>query len=150
MGDQNAITKRFVVISVIILIILIPVAAWVSASYLHKDRGGTLNNNITDQKITDTINEYIKNSEYIKKVSFVSSVKYEANWYLVTVKDSETRYEVVLCDFDQPKVIIGPGEYLTQFNISHMGVPYEILDALNIPNNTKDGDGLHEHDEYDD
>jgi hypothetical protein len=148
MDNKETLTKRFVVVSIFLLIVVTPFVAWLSATYLHKSNL-TSDTTVSDQKIVDVINEYVKNSDFIGKVSLISSTKYEQNWYLVRVQDSQVAYDVVLCDFDQPRVIIGPGEYLTQFNISHMGVPYQILDALEVKDKENSGGDSHEHTEYD-
>lgn len=136
--------RRLVIISLVGVFVFAPVAAWGSV-VLYK---ASVSSNSTSQPMRskeDLRKSIERNNDELygenisrQKIEILSFKRTDDRWYVVTVKQDSTGDEaqkMLIGDFypeaDRMVVISEPGEGLTQFNISGIGVPYEVIDELN-------------------
>lgn len=140
----NVMDRRLVIIGLLGVFIFAPVAAWGSV-VLYKTL--TLDSSTTQsERSKDDLYRAIERSNkdlYGENVSrpkleIVSFKRIEKQWYIATVKQNsggDKTEKMLIGDFypqaDKMVVISEPGEGLVQFNISGIGVPYEVIDELN-------------------
>ena len=93
------------------------------------------------ETIISVVKRYLKDASLSEDITITDTKKYEGNWYLVTIKNKDTSLsKAILADFGTPRVIVGPDSYLPQQNISGIGVPYGLIDDLNVIGHDHDGE----------
>lgn len=124
-------SKRFIIGSIVLLCVVAPFCGWFGA-HIYEEGRYQSSNQVEPVYIEKVINEYLfENPTYhIDNIKFISVKKYEDNWYLATVESGGLKYKAVLADFGSLQVIVRPGELPAQKNISHLGIPYEIIDVI--------------------
>ena len=139
------ISRRFIAISIFLLVFVAPAGAYVLASTSHSQSkdAATLNPpQRTDAQLQAALDSYVNEQQdatSIPKSTIVSSKRMEKSWYVVTVKqsddDTDLKLKALIGDFykgaNRLQVIVAPNDSLQGSNISNsMGVPYDVIDEL--------------------
>ena len=116
------------------LVFIVPLCAWVSATSYNNSKAVEVVA-LNKDRLISVVRTYIKErgGSTVHSVDYISYKIYNNNWYFVKVRDRSDKsiiYNVVVADFKEPQVVLGPGEVLSQLNISNIGIPYEIIDQL--------------------
>lgn len=149
------ISKRFIIISCVLLFIVSPAAAAILVNVTHKD--AVLSSEVqpaTKKELLSAIKQANDNpaaSQQFEEVTDIVSIKrMDTWWYVATVKlagnSSDDNYNpglqgMIFAKFtNQPNsiyVVTKPGEAFNHYNISgSAGVPYDVIDELNGVNNS--------------
>lgn len=128
-------TKRFLITSVILVVLVVPACAWISASYYNNNKAIEQRIPPNKDRLVSLIRAYTeqRSDSTVENVEYISSEKYNNYWYLVKLQNKDDKsiiYYAIVADFKEPQVVLGPGEVLSQLNISSIGIPYEIIDKL--------------------
>jgi hypothetical protein len=129
------ITKRFLITSIILLVLVVPVCAWISAATYTNQKATVQTTPPEKDHLVSLIRAYMeqRNESNTDSVEYVSSERFNTNWYLVKIHEQHDKsivYNVIVADFKEPQIVLGPGEVLSQLNISSIGIPYELIDKL--------------------
>ena len=136
--------RRLVIIALMAVFIFAPVVAWGSVAIyrtLISDNPISQSERSKDdlyKAVELNSGELYGENASRPKLEIVSFKRIEEQWYVVTVKQSDRMNEtekMLIGDFypeaDRMVLVSEPGEGLSQFNISGIGVPYKVIDELN-------------------
>lgn len=152
---MEAISKRFIIISCVLIFLAAPVAALTVKNVTQKENIPTAEVTPATKKeliaaIKQLNNEGIASQQF-EEIEEIASIKQMNKWWYVTtvnVAPTAGGYNpgpqgMLFAKFTNKKdglrIITNPGEALPFYNISgNTGVPYEVIDELNGINNSND------------
>ena len=126
------------ILVIFIALIAAPLSGWLIGSSLRHDPANTTDLR-TSAEIRNALiankSPYIASSQY-HSLKILSVKRYDKWWYLtsVTVGTSKQPVYALVADFynspSKMDVIVQPGADLPHYNMSEVGVPYEIVDKI--------------------
>lgn len=124
------ISIRFITLALTLLLVLAPLTGWWLVEFYTNQPARV----ITKEDAEKVINSYLSSNEdevvKVNNVKVISIKKSRDDWYLVTTESRGLRYRSVLSNFNGLQVVVAPGDILSKYNISLIGIPYEIMDEL--------------------
>ena len=136
--------RRLVIIGLVAVFVLAPLAAWGSVG-LYRTLTSSTTTTQGERSKDDLYKAIERNNNIVygedaarPELEIISFKRVEAQWYVLTVKQKDeenNQQKMLIADFypqaEKMVVITRPGEGLVEFNISHLGVPYKVIDELN-------------------
>lgn len=136
---DNLFTRRFIVALIIVVFIASPVCAFFGVQIYRQLNQNTLTSTPPERTIADIQSLFnSRTGSQYPEVEVKSIKRFEDVWYLADLKyknQDDSIYRSIIGDFynsaSKMRIILEPGKQLIRYNISNMGLPYELIDELN-------------------
>ena len=146
--NENILSRKFIIITVIVVFIVVPLAAWIIVGQLSTNRS----NNAQSTKVavvparsnTELLDAITSNDPSLldstgkPTIAIVKVVRMHDIWYIVTIaqaSDTANTAKVLINDSYPASpglaVLAGPGTNFDQKSISGTGAPADVLQELN-------------------